>query len=55
VGEPNHLGMLPPRNPSKDPYLVANATPMRGASVLGSLLVLAAFILIGTVVAVLTR
>ena len=55
MGEPNHLGSEPPRNPSRDPVIVSNSTPLRGASLAGSLLVLAAFVVAGIVVAVLTR
>jgi hypothetical protein len=50
--EPNHLGMIAPRNPSKDPFLVANSTPLRDASFLGSLIVLAAFVVVGIVIVV---
>jgi hypothetical protein len=49
-GEPDHLGMIPPRNPSKDPFLVANSTPLRSASLLGSLIVIFAFVVIGVII-----
>jgi len=55
MGEPNHLGNEPPRDPSRDPFIVSNSTPLRGASSAGSLIVLAAFLVAGIVVALLIR